>query len=140
MNMDVVQKIKNINKKYLFNIVKVHYNNALSKRYEQHIFSLYNEENRQIGHCLNVKIGKVSFEINQKLKIECLEKGIINLHAYAKGKLLSFNDLYLENIPVYYKQINYNPFSCLGFHFKNTNLEIKKSKRLILCQSGFFVF
>lgn len=139
MNMDVVQKIKRLNESYLFTFVKVHYNNALSKKYGQNIYSVYNSEDRQVGHCVNLKLSKVQFEINEQLKKECLETGSVNLHAYAKGKLISFNDIKLIKPMCLYKQIKYNPFSCLGFHFKNTNIEIKKSRRLILNQAGFFV-
>lgn len=139
MNMEVVQKIKKVDKKYVNHIIKVHYNNALSKRYDQHIYSLFNSDNRQIGHCINVKLVNVSFEINEELKKECLETGSINLHAYAKGKLISFNSLKIEDIDDKFEEIKYNPFSCLGFHFKDKNIEIKKSKMLILNQKGFFV-
>jgi hypothetical protein len=139
MNMDVIQKIKKLNKSYLFTFVKVHYNNALSKKYKQHIYSVYNSDDRQVGHCVNLKLSKVNFEINELLKKECLETGSVNLHAYAKGKLMSFNDINLIKPMCLYKEINYNPFSCLGFYYKNTNIEIKKSRRLILNQSGFFV-
>lgn len=140
MNMEVVQKIKRIDRKYLNDLVKVHYNNALSKRYQQHIYSLYNCENRQIGHCINLKLFNVTFEINEKLKKECLETGLMNLHAYAKGTLLIFNSLNVEKVKKCYKEITYNPFSCLGFHFKNTKTEVKKSRILVLNQKGFFIF
>jgi hypothetical protein len=137
--MDVVQKIKRLDSAYLFNFVKVHYNNALSERYSQRIYSIYNDKDRQVGHCVNLKLSNVKFEINEDLKRECLEKGSVNLHAYATGKLLSFNDLKIENLMCFYKEINYNPFLCLGFHYKKSKIEVKKAKRLILNQKGFFV-
>jgi hypothetical protein len=43
MDMEVIQKIKKVNKSYILKVVKVHYNNALSSRYNHNIFSLYNE-------------------------------------------------------------------------------------------------
>ena len=70
MNMDVVQKIKRLDSAYLFNFVKVHYNNALSERYSQRIYSIYNDKDRQVGHCVNLKLSNVKFEINEDLKKE----------------------------------------------------------------------
>lgn len=139
MNMEVIQKIKGINKNYLYNHVKVHYNNALSERYSKRIYSIYNEHNRQIGHCVNAKLVVVKFEINQELKRKCIETGEINLHAYALGYLIDFNDENLEEIKSKYIKLKYDPFSCSGFHFEKTKKEIKKAKKLILNQLGFFI-
>ena len=140
MDMEVIQKIKKVNKSYIFKIVKVHYNNALSSRHKHNIFSLYNEHDKQIGHCLNVKMEDISFEINEKLKQECLKTGAVNFHASARGKLLEYNEFYLDEIHSYYNEIKYNPFSCLGFFCKKSKIEIKKSKNLVLNKNGFFIF
>ena len=140
MNLNVIQKIKKIDEKYLYTMVKVHYNNSLSNRHSQRIYSVYNQQNKQIGQCLNLELNSIKFEINESLKKECLETGKLNLHAYALGYLVKFNDKNLEKIHDHFVKLRYNPFSCDGFYCENTNKEVNFAEKLTFNQTGFFIF
>ena len=89
---------------------------------------------RVLDHLKVAFMKNVNFIVRESGRKRVVKEGVKNVHAFARGFLVSSNPHSLWSD--YFNEITYNPFKGPNFYFKDTEEIVTSCKYLFLGQNG----